>query len=316
MGSVVLIYDKNEPDFAKMGPDYAKKIGATAYGVTDPVDLKQVLSKLKNIEKMVYYTHGDPGAILFVSGSALIAKRLRSEFSVGFDNLFAPGAEVQIFGCNVAAISAGCGLPAACSEHSNGIVFLKAFAQAFLKKGGRVSGSTAQGRALPFISSTPFHLGGTDVYAITNPNKKYYDGVRFAMGSELSTPYDKAWKVWDGKEYFYYDFYPLGTGGSPISGRVLWCTPDEFESHTRVDGEDLQGWDRRGRWQFDGDNLKIQWQAEIEIWDLPLFSDYQTGMTTSDNDFAFPGRPGMGGVGDVWAETVESPRYLINAVSD
>jgi hypothetical protein len=313
MANFVLIYDPNDSDFAKMGPEEAKKLGATPYGVRDVPDLKALFLKLKQIDKMIVYTHGDPGSIIFGT-SVLTARRLTSDFSGGgFESLFSPGALVLLYGCNVAAIKANCGLPAACSETENGVVFLRSFAQTFLKKGGRITGNTAKGIAIPMLSTTPRHPGGTDVHAIVNPNQKAYGGVRMAIGDELSRPYDNNsdWKVWDGKEYFYYSFSPIGTGPTSATGQVSWRNGFEDDNDDK---------DQLGTWSQDKDYLRIQWQSEKENWDLPLFSDYQTGISVGDSDFAFPGRPGQGGTGDVWAETIERPKsmaeYFIDRLSD
>jgi hypothetical protein len=130
-----------------------------------------------------------------------------------------------------------------------------------------------------------------------------------AIGPEVPTPASSVWKVWDGKEYFYYSFLN--------DSRVFWCTAHEMEQVVRL------GWrhhddslkktvtdaDRRGKWRLDNEVMRIQWTDEYEAWDLPLCDGYQTGVAVrspgSGFGFPIPGRPGPDGTaGDIWAERI------------
>lgn len=305
MSKCFLIYDP-EGDFATMGPKHAKGIGAAPQAIRGPQDLKSFFFAQTDIDQLMFYTHGDPGRLSF-KASSLAATDLREMFGAGgVDRLFAANARVYFIGCKVAAIHADCGLPAACAETDNGVVFMKTFAKLLFKRGGHASGFTDNGLAI-WPSTTPMH-NGTEVHAIVNLNQRNYGGVRMAVGSELSKPYENnfAWKVWDGKEYFYCIFSPRN------GGTVIWLTEDEYEDKSTPTDEE-----RRAAWEFDGDSLRIEWSTELETWDLPLFSIYQTGITKGNDSIgvSIRGRLGQGGTGDVWAQTVQS-RFLINAISD
>jgi hypothetical protein len=299
MGNFFLIHDTRDSDLATMGPKRANEVGATAIGVNGVDALKAELSRLKKagalIDQLLFYTHGNAGAIQF-GNNHLTAGRILSEFAGnGFEDLFMPGAHIFFDGCNVATTKSGCSVPESCAMTDNGPVFLMTVAKTFLfKGGGRAGGWTSSGIGFPFLGGTKiWHPLGHRVYVYVNKG----GALRLAIGDEFSTLGFTVWKVWNGMEYFYYSFLN--------DGRVFWCTEDEYDKPFAAwqKVKDLTDADRRGKWRLDSGSLQIQWvSVGSETWDLPLFTQYQTGIAFGSG-FPMPGRPGPDGTtGDVVAE--------------
>jgi hypothetical protein len=324
MGNFVLIYDSSDAN-TKNGAAEAKRVGATPYPITNALELLALFKKLKNIEHMVIYSHGEPGTLSFKGGRVMTTREMRTDFlpESDFEQLFAQGAVVEFQGCNIADITDGCDLPALCSETDNGVVFLKEFARKFLKRGGRATGNTSAGFSVDlnvYKGTKIHHLWGIWIHALVNPNQRNYGGVRMAIGKQLPGPdaQNGAWRVWDGKEFFYYTFRPVGTetAAQRHFGVAYWCTDDEWQSNN------LKGLprtpDRRGSWWIEKDFLRIQWNTEVESWDLPLFDAYQTGIAKSNIEgmsVGFRGIPGVGGTGDVWAEAVDNAPSILTILA-
>ncbi len=265
MANFILIYDTDDDATNELGPKAAAHLGAQAIGVDSIGKLNSELSRLKSagarIDRMLFYTHGAPGS-LALGTSFLTANDIRSEFAgKGFEDLFTPGAHVFLPGCEIAAVKEGCGPSSACWDTDNGLVFLLTFAKTFLfKGGGRVAGWDSNGRA-GFLFPEPkmYHLVGEVYYAYIN---KGGTRSRIAAGRERSSP-EGVWEV---------------SLSNDNQKRVY-----VFTDNTQVRYEFASGKDARGTWKMQGDWLRIAWEwGGSDIWDLPLYDRYQTGIVGVD----------------------------------
>jgi Domain of unknown function (DUF4347) len=263
MPNVVIIFDSNHDETTKIAQNRAQEIGATAIGASDVPDLQtklgQMLKSGTRIKQLYFMTHGNPGAIMFGT-STLIASRVRTELT-GLGNLFLPNAEIGFDGCNVAEVKTGCEVGETCAETDNGPVFLSAVAKTLLpQSGGHVYGWTSAGWGFPsFGGSVIHHWNGTAVHIYITKRGQ----TRLAVGRASWPEPLGRWEVKVDKEVFYYLF--------ETGGRVGWT--DRSRYHAGI-------WEpiEKGTWKMDIDGVKIAWKGgETEIWDVPLYDEYQTG---------------------------------------
>jgi hypothetical protein len=145
MPSKYVIYDSADSGFlmsASTAPDFAAKHGWTAVGVGSLRQFTDALDGLRSsgvkLDQLRITTHGRSGLIVFGTDpliSANIGPRLAGR---GYEDLFAPGANVYLDGCNVA-------------EGRDGTKFLKKLGELFfVKVSGSIQASTSFGFGVPF----------------------------------------------------------------------------------------------------------------------------------------------------------------------
>lgn len=264
MGDYILIYDSSKDDTTDIAHNRAPEVGAKAIGVDSVSALKTELTRLKDsgvrIDRLLFYTHGEPGTIFFGTDT-LLSTNVASEFAGnGFEDLFLPHARINFDGCNVASVKEGCEVGKNCSKTDNGTVFLTSVAKTFLfKGGGRAVGWTSNGFGFPSLGgSVMHHFSGTAVHIfVSKGGSRTRIGVgRVEMWSPLGW-----WEVKIVQKTFYYRFQ------SPA--KVIYN--DSFRSEYSTPTG-------KGVWKMDNDGVKIAWESgETEIWDTPLFAEYQTG---------------------------------------
>jgi hypothetical protein len=236
----------------------AKELGAIGIRANSLSDLRFNLDNLKKhqprIDRLVIETHGSPGAMYF-GNERLDSSNLSWLTGRGYEEMFVENARVFLNGCNIAEVG-----EASAGESNDGRVFMKEIGKIFLAKGGgRVGASTSIGLGLP--TNKVYHLWGDTVYVFIS---KGGQGVRFAQGKELSSPLGR-WhvKASNGEEFYY------------------WFSKDQ--SVNWDDGKVFGGKSGQGMWAT-GKRLAIAWQSgSTESWDLPLFSEYQTGVWKKSN---------------------------------
>src|SRR5262249_4617480 len=92
----IIFYDSNDSSIGPMAERRASELNATAIAIESVKKLSDEFQRLKStgvkVDRMLFYTHGDPGGVHFGSG-VLTAKRLDTEFGgKDCDFVFAPGA--------------------------------------------------------------------------------------------------------------------------------------------------------------------------------------------------------------------------------
>jgi len=275
MPEFIVFYDKNDGDIETMAKRRASELNARAIGVGSVTALGEEFQRLKTagtkVDRMLFYTHGDPGGAKFGLGY-LTTNRLRSEFTgKGFDLVFSPGARVFFPACDLADIKSGCEMPTeACFNTDNGAVFLLTFARIFLPRGGRVGGSTTKGIGFPVWGSKIFHFdfdfSDSTRYAIVSSSGR----LRLAHGFLVSDPAQTSWKVSLGPETRIYELRSNGAVERFNDDESAWDWSGPSEA-----GPD-------GKWKLAGDTLEIAWpDGASESWDVPLYSDWQTGILHS-----------------------------------
>jgi hypothetical protein len=146
------IYDASDSSVRQTVEARTYRGSRYTYGISnDPGGLLKALDELladgKHYERVLFETHGSPGAI-YLGGYQYTAGWLRAVSSNGYTNITTGNARVYFNGCNVAADSAGWD-------------FLEAAAGLFLNPGGgEVFGQTSLGFANPFNGHV-VHLWGS-----------------------------------------------------------------------------------------------------------------------------------------------------------
>jgi hypothetical protein len=261
MAETVIIYTSNDSDLAKMGPRRAEELGVRAIGVRGTNELLKALSELRDsrvlIGRLLFYTHGDAGGVSFPD-SLVQARHLPSDYvGKGFENLFAPDAEIIFYGCWIAGTKPGCET-GKCSVTDNGPVFLTAVAKTFLfKAGGRVTAWKDEGWAYPSLGGSVIHHNAKDaVYVYINRGGTR---TRLAAGVQIRSFAGLMWDVGvkSNDEKYLYSFGEQ---------KVTWIT------HNFLSGS--------GNWSLEPQYLRIAWDSGGEDrWDVPVFSGYETGVT-------------------------------------
>jgi hypothetical protein len=205
--------------------------------------LLNALREWKPVKRLLFYSHGEPG-VLWVGKDHLMGNSFRDLAGRDYESSFAPGAEIFFDGCEVA-------------QEKVGKWFLESVAQTLLfKAGGRAGGWDSIGVAWPELGGTDIHhFSGDSCYAYVKPGSKQ---VRGAIGKELASPVGLR-EVKVNKQVFDYEFSK---------------NPKKFYFRARNYRTKDEGF---GTWEMQKDGLKIKWEGESEIWDLPLYDKYQTG---------------------------------------
>jgi hypothetical protein len=276
-----LVYDAMDDATADVGSKGASSRGYVPIPVKSTGQLKTALDELMSskarIDELLFYTHGEPGTI-FLGTSALMSQGVREFAGRGYEDLFAPGAEIFFSGCKVAAVKDGCDDALNdCYFTDNGAVFLQAVASTFLFKGGGRAGAYAStGFTIAWVADRSIHHADRVQYwAIVKPGNK---NARLAIGKELSSP-EGLWRVYmDGNDYpLYYKFYADNT--------VEYSRRLEAYSTSDWPGKDwnLEDVQARGKWRLGADALRIAWDfGGADEWDVPLFSRYSPGKSGLD----------------------------------
>lgn len=267
-----IFYDSNHDETTDIANNRASEIGAMAMGVSDVDNLKEKLNQLRqwgqSIKRLYFMTHGEPGTIFFGT-SALTSGRVLTELN-GFQTLFRANAEVGFDGCNIADVKKGCAVGNTCSATDNGPVFLNSVAKTFLvASGGHVYGWTSNGYGFSSLGgSVIHHYNGTAVHIFIN---KGGTQTRLAVGRmEEPNPLGR-WEVEIEKQIFYYRF--------DQPNKIGWTDASKYHAGVSTPVEE-------GTWRMAGDGLKIAWRSgETETWDLPLYSEYQTGTAIDEMGF-------------------------------
>jgi len=265
MGDYVIIYDSYKSDTTRITKNRAPEVGAKAIGVASIGELERELTALlksgAKIDRLLFYTHGEPGRIL-LGTSYLTPSGVYSLAGKGFEHLFLPDARINFDGCNIAEVKKGCEVGTACASTDNGAVFLTAVAKTFLfKAGGRVVGWDSPGWGFSkFGGSVMHHWNGTATYVFIS---KGGSQIRYAVGRQERPDPLGRWEVEIDKQIFYYRF--------DRPDKVGFTDRSKYRSGSSAPLG-------KGTWKMGGTGLNIAWETgEKEIWDVPLFSDYQTG---------------------------------------
>jgi hypothetical protein len=265
MGDYVIIYDSYKDDTTRIAKNRAPEVGAKAIGVASIGELERELTALlksgAKIDRLLFYTHGEPG-VIFLGTSNLTSSGVYSLAGKGFEHLFLPDARINFDGCNIAEVKKGCEVGTACANTDNGAVFLTAVAKTFLfKAGGRVVGWDSAGWGFSrFGGSVMHHWNGNATHVFINNGGSQ---IRYAVGrQERPNPLGR-WEVEVDKQIFYYRF--------DQPNKVGYTDKNKYRAGVSTPLG-------KGTWKMDGTGLNIAWETgEKEIWDVPLFSEYQTG---------------------------------------
>jgi len=215
--------------------------------------LDNLQSRHMQIDRMIIVTHGNSGLIVF--GSDFITTAwINSLDGRGYSSMFPKNARIFLNGCNIANKD----------NTGDGHEFLAAIARVFLRtNGGRAGASTSLGLADPFFSSNVYHLWGKVIYASIVPG-----GVpRVYAGDELPGPIRSGqamghWSVTlqDGSvEHYMFS----------RTGDISW------------DDGRMRGASGKGTWSIVDGKLEIKWNSGgRESWDMPIYSELQTGIWT------------------------------------
>jgi hypothetical protein len=148
----------------------AKVYPTTKLLIRTLAELHAELTKLANdgktFNRVLWMTHGSPGAIHFSNDSTLSSAELRSDFSgKGYEKLFPKPTKMYFSGCNVAATKECQGAcPAVKGALSNaGWDFLETAGRVFLHGGGYTFAWTSLGRSWDH-SFGRFVMGGHSIH--------------------------------------------------------------------------------------------------------------------------------------------------------
>ena len=257
MGDSVFVYVK-QGDVGKDSAlhNQATKTASRVRGVWDLSEFGTFLTDLKKFQAKIriltVWGHGNPGVINF-RGDVLTSSTIPN-FTTGksFEELFDPGARLIFDGCNVGAEAVG-------------QKFLEDCASAFLSlNGGVVSARSEVALSALLFDVIAVSLDGLNSHATIQKGGKK---LRFGRGQILERP-NGMWSV--------------AAEGGPYTYRFSSSYPRPVDEQTQFANWEKGKESGPGSWKLEADVLKIDWKSgTIETWDLPLFSERQTGEWTT-----------------------------------